>query len=265
MGNLAVPVAILLVGALIIFAVSQMLNTERSYKDLVREMQSKKFGNKWIAALELSKVISAGKIPGDDVPWLLDSLQDIYNDASDSRTRNFLVVASGALQDERALPIILQALGDSSAEIQFRAIVALGNMPRGTKIPWADVIKFLHSSDKILQQAAILALATHRVQGIQEDLSAFLTHQDHNLRYSAALALINYKNEGAVPILQELLLQKPRELDPLQWQAIRLNCLSAIGENKWFELQNLVRQVGHSGGDLKVVALARETLKQLIN
>ena len=71
LSNFMVPVAILLVGALIIFGVTKMLSTERTYRDLVREMQSKTFGNRWIAAFELSKLLAAKKIPPDEFPWLI--------------------------------------------------------------------------------------------------------------------------------------------------------------------------------------------------
>jgi len=38
LGSLVVPVAIVLVGALIIFGVTKMISTDHSYKDLVNEI-----------------------------------------------------------------------------------------------------------------------------------------------------------------------------------------------------------------------------------
>lgn len=66
--GIAIPIAIVLVGALIIFGVTKILSSERDYKDLVREVQSKTFGNRWVAAFELAKVLSAQKIPAEDIP-----------------------------------------------------------------------------------------------------------------------------------------------------------------------------------------------------
>ena len=43
-GSLVVPLAIVLVGALIIFGVSKMLSHGKDHRDLVREMQSKTLG-----------------------------------------------------------------------------------------------------------------------------------------------------------------------------------------------------------------------------
>ena len=75
--NFVIPFAIVLIGSLIIFGVTKMLTTDRGYKDLVRELHSKTFGNRWIAAFELSKVISANGVPEDEVPWLVENLEDL--------------------------------------------------------------------------------------------------------------------------------------------------------------------------------------------
>jgi hypothetical protein len=44
-GSITVPIAIVLVGALVIFGINKMLTTERTYKDLVGELNSKTFGS----------------------------------------------------------------------------------------------------------------------------------------------------------------------------------------------------------------------------
>ena len=43
--NFVIPFAIVLIGSLIIFGVTKMLQTDRGYRDLVRELHSKTFGN----------------------------------------------------------------------------------------------------------------------------------------------------------------------------------------------------------------------------
>ena len=82
-GSLVVPIAIVLFGSLIIFGVTKMLSAERSYKDLVQEIQSKTFGNKWVAAYELSKQINSSQIPVEDYPWLIENLSLAYKKISD--------------------------------------------------------------------------------------------------------------------------------------------------------------------------------------
>ena len=53
----ALPLGIILIGLLIFWAMMRLLFVERSYKDLVYELESKSFGNRWVSAFELSKAL----------------------------------------------------------------------------------------------------------------------------------------------------------------------------------------------------------------
>ena len=97
MGGLAVPIAIVLVGALMIWGVTKMLSSNKTHRDLVREIQSKTFGNRWIAAFELSKLVAGQGIHPAEIPWLVENLAAIYRGAADNRTRNFIILTLGGL------------------------------------------------------------------------------------------------------------------------------------------------------------------------
>jgi hypothetical protein len=71
LSGIAVPIAIVLVGGMIIFGVTKMLSSGKDHRDLVEEMNSKTFGNRWVAAYELSKFLAAQKIPKEDMPWVI--------------------------------------------------------------------------------------------------------------------------------------------------------------------------------------------------
>ena len=235
-GSLVVPIAIVLVGALIIFGVTKMLSTDRSYKDLVRELHSKTFGNRWIAAYELSKQISAKKIADEEVPWLVTNLSDIYEQAVDPRTRNFIIVALGAIKNEQALPVILKGLNDKDPNVQFHSMVAIGNMPSTFPIEWDPIVeKMRNTKDEGLRQAIILGAATHRVEKVRSDLVAYLGTDVQAIRYAAALGLINFKEDRAAPVLEEMLFLVPPTSKPEPGQlganetiGLQLNIVSAL-------------------------------------
>ena len=131
-GAAVVPLAIILVGGLVVTGFVTMLDSDHSYKNLVRTLQSKTFGNRWVAALELSKLIAAEGIPESEIPWLLENLEQLYDGAAgDSRTRNFIIVAAGALRDSRAVPLIRRGLDDEDGGVRFHAVVALGEKESG--------------------------------------------------------------------------------------------------------------------------------------
>lgn len=269
--SVVVPIAVVLVGALVVFGVTKLLSSERSYKDLVREMHTKTLGNRWVAAFELSKLISSSQIPKEDIPWLITNLKEIYSDAKDPRTRQFAVVAAGALRNKTSAELLAKALNDEDEKVRFHAIVALGNMPRGVEFSaWPAVIAYLDSKDIGVIQAAALTLATHRVPQAKDRLVSFLTHSSRIMRYTAASGLANYKEEKAVPMLKEILFLKPKgesgaSLQAGQVEALKLSLLSSLERNQWPILNEELSIVAKQDKSLKVAARAGEVLNLLKN
>ncbi|MFG1494138.1 HEAT repeat domain-containing protein [Halobacteriovorax sp. ZH4_bin.1] len=268
MGSLMVPIAIVLVGALIIFGVTKMLSNDHSYKDLVHEMKSKTFGNKWIAALELSKVISAGAVKEEDIPWLVTNLRDIYKTTVDPRTRDFIVVAIGALGNEGGLPVLEHALQTNNPEINFHAMVALSKMPKGISFNWDLVKSFIDKDDAAMVQVTILTLATHEVDGT-EDLFIKRLNSDlgFSVRYAAATALIAYKNDQAVATVIEILNLNDeslgKKLTVQEISGLKFNVLTALRRAEWKKMAPSVEKMINIEKDIKVVSLAKEVLNSL--
>lgn len=277
-GSLVVPIAIILVGAAIIFGVTKMLSTERSYKDLVREMHSKTFGNRWIAAYELSKLISTEQIPQADIAWLVENLSDIYHQTTDERTKEFLVVAAGALKSPLATSLIEDALDSKNSSIQFHAIVALGNLPREGARAWqVRVLNFLKSEDDALKQAAILTLATHRIEAATNPIESLLNDTSSGIRYAAATALVYFQKSTALPTLKEVLeLSDPTEstettstpsrgFNSEQIANLKLNIVRALAATEWSELASIVEEAMQNEGNQKVLLYEQQVLNKLKN
>ncbi len=265
-GSLVVPIAIVLVGALVIFGVTKMISTEHSYKDLVREMKSKTFGNKWVAALELSKVIAADRIPEEEIPWLVENLDEIYTSTIDPRTKDFIVVAAGALGDQKSLKIISKGLMEDDKNIKFHAVVALSNMEVPKNFDWTKVKSFLESKDAAMVQASVLTLATHRVPGVEEKIRAQLQSSDgFAVRYAAATALVYYKDELALPVIAEILSMDDKShnatLTVDEIRALKINVLSAAKKENWTRLSTIIDRMLDSEKDIKVKAYAQDVLK----
>ena len=269
--GIVVPIAVVLIGALVVFGVTKLLSSERSYKDLVREMHTKTLGNRWVAAFELSKLISSSQIPEKDIPWLITNLKEIYGEARDPRTRQFAVVAAGALQNETSAALLAEALSDEEPKVRFHAIVAIGNMPRGFAFTqWEKVQSFLSSNDIGMVQAAALALSTHQVKAAEVELVGLLGHSNRVLRYTVASGLANYKNEKALDLLREILKLQPAQqgnssLNEAQVDALKLSLLSSIERNKWNVLNEELSIVAKQDKSLKVASRAKDVLNSLKN
>lgn len=267
-GSLIVPIAIVLVGALIVFGVTKMISTEHSYKDLVTEMKSKAFGNKWVAALELSKVISSKKIPAEDYPWLIDNLDEIFTTTIDPRTRNFVIVAAGALQDERALKIFKKGLVDKDDNVRFHTIVALANLPKTIVFDWAPVVEMLDLKDDVFLQATIFALGTHTVYPAEAKIEALMENSMNSLvRFAAATALVSFENEKSLEVIGEIFSLDEKSLEGKitveDIRSLKFNVLGAIERASWGLCIELVEKVSQSDKDLKVIARAKEVLNLL--
>ncbi|MCR9203053.1 MAG: HEAT repeat domain-containing protein [Halobacteriovoraceae bacterium] len=269
--GIVVPIAVVLIGALVVFGVTKLLTSERSYKDLVREMHTKTLGNRWVAAFELSKLISSSQIPEEDVPWLIRNLKEIYGEARDPRTRQFAVVAAGALQNETSAALLAEALSDEDPKVRFHTIVALGNMPHGFSFDgWEKVQSYLSSNDIGMIQAAALALSTHKVEAAEPELVGLLGHSNRVLRYTVASGLANFKNEKSLGLLSEILKLQPSQqgnssLNEAQVNALKLSLLSSLERNKWNVLNKELSIVAKQDKSLKVASRAKEVLNSLKN
>jgi HEAT repeat protein len=266
LGSLVVPIAIVLVGALIIFGVTKMLSTETSYKDHVRELQSKAFGNKWIAAFELSKKIASSQIPEEDIPWLVENLSDVYKGSPDPRTRDFVVVALGALENKQASETLTLALRDISPDVKFHALVAIGNLKDTSAVDWTLLAPFFTDQDHALRQAVVLAVGTHAVKELEPNIVGSLKDESVAVRYAAATALVYFKNEAAITMITDILTNShSRGFDVNQVTSLKLNVLSAIEKVKWFRLKEVVQDVVKGDNNPKVTTKAQQVLISLKN
>lgn len=271
-GSLVVPIAIVLFGSLIIFGITKMLSSERSYKDLVSEIQSKTFGNKWVAAYELSKQINSAQIPKEDYPWLVTNLTDAYKNSIDPRTRGFIIAALGALKTDLALPSLDMALSDIDLDVKFHAVVAIASMPKGISFDWTKLLSLLDSKEAILKQAAVLALATHSVPEAQAPIRDLLNDSVLTVKYAAATALISYKDDSSNPVLKEILLMPypdakarvlPPALDAQQITDLKLSVLNTMQKHNWIPLNDIILEVANSDLNNSVATKAKEVLNLL--
>ncbi len=269
MSGIAVPIAIVLVGALIIFGVTKMLSSGKNHRDLIEEMNSKTFGNRWVAAYELSKFLASDKIPKEDMPWVIENLSKVYQESVDARTRNFVVLALGSLNNALALPVLNTALDDQDPQVKFNAVVSLGRMNKTSDIKWENIEAMLQQDvDPGLKQVAILTMAAHARPNTEEKALPLLNNSDRTVRYSAATALIQFKNKEAIPVLEEILnlrydVAKAGELNGAQVEGLKTNVLENIEKSKWNDLVGIIQKVEETDSNIRVATKAKQVLKLL--
>jgi HEAT repeat protein len=262
--SMVVPVAVILVSALIIFGITRMLSSERNHRDLISELQSKTFGNRWVAAYELSKILAAKKIPESEELWVIENLSGIYNSTPDARTRNFIILALGTFNRKEILPTLDKAIVDSDSQVQFNAVVILGNLPPQFFYDWSKMLPLLDSADVGLQQATVLALSHHKFFASQDKIRELVKSSDDAVRYAAAMGLIEFQSLESKEILKEVLFKLSASTQPgkgfneSQVESLKLNIINAIGRNKMTQYNDLLEQVMKEEKNIKVSTKAKE-------
>ncbi|MFL5784055.1 MAG: HEAT repeat domain-containing protein, partial [Bacteriovoracaceae bacterium] len=245
--------------------------TGKDHRDLIDELNSKTFGNRWVAAYELSKFIASKKIPKEDVPWVIENLSRVYFESVDNRTRNFVVLALGSMNNPLSLPVLNKALSDPDPQVQFNAVTSIGNMPTTENIEWAKIDALSsQEQDSGLRQVAILAIAAHNRPNIEEKALPLLQSSDKNLRYAAAIVLTSRKNSQALPVLEEIMnlrydVAQAGELNGAQVEALKMNALENIEKSKWNAPLKLVKKVESEDTNIRVSTKAKQVLKVLKN
>lgn len=271
LSGIAVPIAIVLVGALIIFGVTKMLSSGKNHRDLVEELNSKTFGNRWVAAYELSKYLASSRIPEKDIPWVAENLIQLYERSEDARTRNFIVLALGTLKHPLIFPTLNKAIDDADAQVRFNAVVSLGNLAPEVEIDWAKLEALLNSSDDIgLKQAILLTVAARRKGDGERILLPYLTSQERMLRYSAAMGLIYYNREEILPVLKEIFAlsyenRDPLELNGAQVEILKLNVLTHFEKAQAKRFINLAKDVSENDSNIQVSTRAKQVVNLLKN
>ena len=271
LSGIAVPIAIVLVGALIIFGVTKMLSTGKDHRDLVDELNSKTFGNRWVAAYELSKFLAAKKIPAEDMPWVIENLSRVYFESVDARTRNFVVMALGSLNNPQSLKVLNQALTDPDPQVKFNAVVSIGNMDQGNEIAWDKVAALFEQNDDIgLKQAALLTLATHQRAEAIPFARSLIQSSEQTLRYAAAIVLAYSKQNEALSVLEEILnlrydVVASGALNGAQVESLKMNVLEAIEKSGWNKTRDLVKMTQENDSNVRVSTKAKQILNVLKN
>jgi len=270
LSGITVPIAIVLVGALIIFGVTKMLSSGKNHRDLIDEMNSKTFGNRWIAAYELSKFLAGSKIPKEDIPWVIENLSKVYVESVDARTRNFVVLALGSLNNPLTATTLNAALSDQDPQVQFNAVVAIGNMTPGITVSWDKILEFAaQDNDLGLKQVAMLALASHKHEKAQQVALTLSQSAEKTIRYPAGIILIQFQNELALPILNEIFSSKEpaiansQDLNGLQIEAYKMNALDQIEKSPWIKTLPMVEKVLENETNVRVSTKAKLVLKEL--
>ncbi|MDH4467833.1 MAG: HEAT repeat domain-containing protein [Bacteriovoracaceae bacterium] len=240
----SMPIFILIGVSLLFFALTKLISKSGDYKTLVEELDSKTFGNKWVAAYELSKYVNSSHIPEEDIPWLIEQLGATYkSQQQDPRTRNFIIVTMSSINHESVLPWLEKSLTDPDPQVQFSGVVGLGklsiNFKNSPQFPWKPLQLLMHQTqDRGLKQVAIITLAQGEKTEEVPYFESLVSSSSASIGLEslhAALGLVYFNNPKGISNIREFWKLESRQevmqklgIDNNQYQQLQLNFLSSI-------------------------------------
>ena len=239
-----VPLAILIAGAGIVIFISSILHSQSSYRDLVHDLNEKAFGNRWVAAYELSKVLANEKVPVDELPWLVAELISSYNSSQDERTRNFIVLALSTIKTKQATDFLTTLIDHENRDIRFHAMVALGNashdlLPEGWQGKVLQAMK-QYPQDTSLNVAGPMLFTQYAKaeenKNYINDLYALLSqNQNRYVQTALVTALFALEDERSLDYVRRIMLSNHQQLQipEDQVQNLKLNLIKVAKNNPW--------------------------------
>jgi hypothetical protein len=269
----AVFALVALLAFALIYGLSQLFFEKKSHRNLVSELQSKTFGNRWVAAFELSKVLASNTISSEELEWVTDNLIQIYNDGADLRTKEFIVVALGAVSNEKALNFLIKGVSSQEGNIAFNATGALSriDLPNYVAKDLAESLKQnLKSTDAGLVQMTLLLITNHPFSGFDIDFEPLIKSESALTSYSAKLAAARHGHSRREEFLREVMLLKldqtnAQSLLQDQIYGMKYNALVIIEKEKIKNLANFLAEVESNEPDLKIISKLKDVLIQLKN
>jgi len=272
---LVFPLAMVAVGVGV-FVLFGLITAEgkgpRDYLDLIRTGSSNR---RWQAAYELSKVIQIGKDPGLEDPRLVTEMVTVFEDAEDDdpRVQRYLGLALGRLGDPRAVPALLDYLGDarsgeaarSDSETQIFAVWALGAIGDDTAVP--ELVALTTHEDAGLRKTAVHALGVFPSEESTEAMRTALSDPVEDVRWNAATALARRGEPEAVPVLEQMLdrgqLDRIEDITPEQTEEIVLQAVAAAAFLPDAGLSTRLAELRDDDPSLRVQDAARRSLERL--
>lgn len=281
LSGITVPLLILVLSVVIIAGVSKMLSHDKGYVTLVDELRDKTFGNRWVAAFELSKYLASSQIPKEDIPWLEEQLLDIYmKSESDPRTRNFLVLAAGSLRGEKSLELLTLAFQSKDNDLLFNALTSLSKwdvLP--DSFQWQNVLSLAQSqtnTDEALQHTSLVVLTKHmRSEVVPHLIENLSKSSSQNIRDVSAIALIHFNNWEGMSRIKELMIlpyettEQAKPNQSLFVEANKLNIIQALQvliKRKVAipsEMVSVLRETEKNDSNIQVKTRAKEILLML--
>ena len=259
-----VPVIIvaLCVGIFLLFGL--ITHDSRTARDYLDEIKAGR-GNRWQAAFELSKFLTANGEAQDqrlarDVSALFRSSKD-----DDPRIRQYLALALGRLHDPIGVPPLVESLAEANPDIQLYAAWALGELRDARAVE--ALSKLTEGQDTNVRKMAIFSLGLIQDPRAIPPLQTTLNDPHPDIRWNSALALARLGDRAGLDTLHQMIdrryLNSLVDVRDEQKVDAIINAVKALALLKDSSARSQVQTLSKTDPDVKVRSAALDALRQI--
>jgi HEAT repeat protein len=221
---------------------------------------------RWQSAYELSNVISSQKEKLRTANFVEDLIR-VYQSSRDDdpRVRRYLALTMGHLGDPRAIPTLVEGLGDSDPENQINNLLALGTI--GDKSATTAVVERMRAGEPVVRKMAAFVLTALKDPAAARDLQVALNDEHEEVRWYAAIALAQIHDSSGVEVLMKLAdrsyVDQLQDFGAEQRSQLLINAIRCLGILKFEPAKDRIHALSQSDPDLAVRDAALEALKRI--
>ena len=223
---------------------------------------------RWQAAYELSNIISSQKERLRNTNFVNDLIK-VYQSSRDEdpRVRRYLALTMGHLGDPRAVPALVEGLGDPQVENQIYTLWALGSI--GDKAAVPEILTKLSSQDPVLRKTSAYVLGAIKDRAATHNLQVALNDSSDDVRWNAAMALAQMNDASGADVLINLTdrhyLDKLEGMTAEQKGELLINAVKCLGILKFEAAHDKIVALSQNDPDLAVRDASLEALKRFSN
>jgi HEAT repeat protein len=263
LGLFVVPLLVVMACVAVFIGFGWIAYDRQGTSDYLNDLRSSWKPRRAQAAYELSKILTADPTALDQEPGIREEVRRLFAETDDEQMKRYLALVLGYTQDPEAVPLLIEALDDSSSETRIYALWGLGktNDPRAV----SPLLEALEDPDPGIRKTAAFGLGELGDPEAIPELAPLLDDEAVDVRWNAALALANLGSDLGVPVLYRMLdrshtAQIP-DITPAQTEEAMISAVRALASLKHLEAHDRLDRLATDDPNLKVRQAAIEALR----
>jgi hypothetical protein len=262
-----VPSLIVLLCVAIFIMFGLVTSEDKTAEEFLQEVRVGSGGERWLAAFELSRLISQQPGLSDDDRLVTEIAGMIRDEAQgDPKVRMYLVTALEHLGNPSAVPVIVESVRDPDPDVRLHAAKALGAFG-GIGDAVEPLAALLDDEDASIRKVAIHALGQTRDPGAIPIVMPHLEDPIEDIRWNTALALAVLGDGSGTSVIGTMLdrdhLDRIEGITEEQKISALINGVQAAYLLRDEELIPAVRRVSREDPSLRVREIALRVLDEM--